>query len=322
VAGGGGPIESPSRRRIYIGDEPVAARIRVLSLLIALDSATAFAHPGAGIAVDLRGQIYFTDTGAGVWKVDRQGRLTRHPGQAVHWMAIDTRGDFSQRDMPPDIAGHLSVVGPDPSLIQSSDFPIAVGRDGTLFYPRADGDRVKIMRVPPGGSPAVLASLPPIREVGPEGNSKNVPWITGLAAGPGGSLYYAERDAVRKISTEGSVSLVAGNVTVPDCTPPPALEDSRIGPGLRGLDVMPDGTIYVAASGCKALLKISPRGVVEVALGAEAAWTPTGVAISGDDVYVLEYWYPKSERREDWIPRVRKLSRDGNVTVIASVRRD
>ena len=300
----------------------MAAGIRVLSLLIALDSATVFAHPGAGIVVDLRGQIYFTDTGAGVWKVDRQGRLTRHPGQAIHWMAIDKRGAFAQRDIPPGVAGHLSLIGPDPSLIQSSDFPIAVGRDSSLFYPQADGDRVKIMRMAPGGSPAVFAALPPIREVDPEGELKNVPWINGLAAGPGGSLYYAERDAVRRISAEGSVSLVAGNVTVPGCTPPPALEGSRIGTGLRGLDVMADGTIFVAASGCKALLKIGPRGVVEVALGAEAAWTPTGVAISGDDVYVLEYWYPKSERREDWIPRVRKLSRDGKVTVIASVRRD
>ena len=83
----------------------------------------------------------------------------------------------------------------------------------------------------------------------------------------------------------------------------------------------PDGTVYVAASGCSAVLKIAPDGSVSVVLRASDAWTPTGVAISGDDLYVLEYRYIESERREDWLPRVRKVSRDGKVSIIAAVER-
>ncbi len=142
-----------------------------------------------------------------------------------------------------------------------------------------------------------------------------------LAAGPERSLYYAERDTVRKIAADGTVSLVAGPITVPACERPPVAEDDRLGPALRGLAVSGDGTVYVAASACKAVLKIGPGSALSIVLRAEAAWTPTAVALSGDDLYVLEYWSVKAENREAWIPRVRKLAREGKVTVLATVRR-
>jgi len=298
-----------------------ATRFLGLFLGSLLATAPAFAHPGAGIVVDRHGQVFFIDTGAGVWKIDREGRLARHPGEAYHFLAIDHRGGLTDRDMPRNTGGELPVVGPDPTLILSSDFPIAVGPDGALYYPRAVGSGVQVMRVAPGGTTAAFATLPPVLEMGADGKAKPVPWIHGLAAGPDGALYYPERDAVRRIAADGTVSLVAGGITVPGCERPAAVEDDRLGPGLRGLAVAPNGTIYVAASGCKALLKITPAGAVSVVIRAEEAWTPTAVAISGDDLYVLEYWFVKAERREEWLPRVRRVSRDGKAVVIAKVER-
>ena len=99
------------------------------------------------------------------------------------------------------------------------------------------------------------------------------------------------------------------------------LSTARLGPALRGLDVASDGTVYVAASACSAVLKIAPDRSASVVLRASDAWTPTGVAISGDDLYVLEYRYIESERREDWLPRVGKVTRDGKVSTIAAVER-
>ena len=32
------------------------------------------AHPGSGIVIDKEGNIYFTDTGKGVWKIDTKGQ--------------------------------------------------------------------------------------------------------------------------------------------------------------------------------------------------------------------------------------------------------
>src|SRR6185295_16221184 len=103
---------------------------------------------------------------------------------------------------------------------------------------------------------------------------------------------------------------------VADCTRFPNIE-TNLGPFLRGLDVAPDGTIYIAANGCCAVLKITAKGEITPVLRATSPWSPTGVAVSGDSVYVLEYLHTASGDRRDWIPRVRKLSSDGTAAVIA-----
>jgi streptogramin lyase len=280
------------------------------------------AHPGSGIVVDRQGQVYFVDTGLGVWRIDRQGRMARHPGPAYHWMTIDPEGRFNQQRMPRGVGGELTVVGLDPTLIISSDFPVTIGSDGAFYYPQAGRDgRVRVMRRAPSGEPGVFATLPIATETGPDGQAVQAEWVHGLAAGPNGYLYYTERDAVRRIAPDGTVSLVAGRIAVPDCVHPPAAKEERLGPALRGLDVTPDGTVYVAASACSALLKITPGGAVSVVLRASDAWSPMGVAVAGEDLYVLEYRYIEADRREDWLPRVRKVSREGRVTVIATVER-
>jgi formylglycine-generating enzyme required for sulfatase activity len=85
--------------------------------------------------------------------------------------------------------------------------------------------------------------------------------------------------------------------------------------------VAADGTVYVAASACSAVLKITPEGTVSVVLRATDGWSPQGVAVAGDTLYVLEYNYVATDRREDWLPRVRKLAPDGTASVIAQVEK-
>ncbi|WP_165227331.1 hypothetical protein [Aquisphaera insulae] len=289
--------------------------------VLVFSSMAARAHPGSGIVVDRSGRIYFVDTGVGVWTIDTQGRLARHEGEAFHWLAIDRRGGLSARDMPRDAGGELPVIGRDPTLILSSDFPIAVGPDGVFYYPRAVGDRVRIMRLRPGEKPEVFAMLPPVLEVDSSGREKAVPWIHGLAAAADGSLYYSELAAVRRIAPDGKIAVVADKVKVPSCDRPPAAKDEHLGPALRGLDVRPDGTVFVAASACGTVLRIAPDGTTSVALRTEGVWSPTAVVLAGEDLLVLEYWSVKATTRQAWIPRVRKLSGDGKVTLLATVER-
>ncbi|MEW5899971.1 MAG: hypothetical protein AB1715_00745 [Acidobacteriota bacterium] len=197
---------------------------------------------------------------------------------------------------------------------------MSVGSDGALYYPQVASDgRVRVMRLAPSGESKVFAILPVATEIGRDGRTVEAQWIHGLAAGPDGSLYYTEKHAVRHIARDGTVSLVAGNITVPDCVHPSGANDERLGPALRGLVVSSDGTIYVAASACSALLKITQQGAVSVVLRASDHWSPMGVALSDGDLYVLEYRYIEVERAEDWLPRVRRISRDGEVSVVASV---
>src|SRR5262249_46887058 len=70
--------------------------------------------------------------------------------------------------------------------------------------------------------------------------------------------------------------------------------------------------------GCRCVVRITPEGKVETVLKAERPWTPTGVAVRGKDVFVLEYTH-YTNKHEDWAPRVRKLGPDGKVAILATV---
>lgn len=291
------------------------ARAIACIVLIACVTGAAFAHPGSAIVVDRQGQVYFVDTGSGVWKIDRNGRLVRHAGPAFHWMAIDLDGSFRTTSLPSGSEYELRKAGANPTLILSSDFPVLIGPDRAFYYPEAGRDgRVRVVRLTGSGSRSVRATLPASTESGP------LRWLNGLAAGRDGSIYYAEDRAVRRIDPRGTISTVAGNIAVAGCAAIPGIE-APDGPYLRGLDVAADGTVFVAASGCGAVLKITPQGRVSSILRSTTPWSPTAVAVVGNDVYVLEYLHTASDNRREWVPRVRKVQSNGTVSVVAAVSR-
>jgi len=88
------------------------------------------------------------------------------------------------------------------------------------------------------------------------------------------------------------------------------------GHAVGGVTVDLVGNIYVADFG-EYVWKITPEGKVETILKAERPWTPTGVAVRGKDIFVLEYTH--TDKPKDWAPRVRKLSADGKVTILADL---
>jgi hypothetical protein len=289
------------------------ARIRRLllaSLLVASAAATAIAHPGSGIVIDRRGYVYFADTGRGVWSIDPGGRLARHDGPRFHWMAIEERERPPGSRLPAIQGGEVVAVGVRPTLLLSSDVPIAVGRDGALYYPELGPDqRLRIMRFTRSGAGSVWAFLPGVLR-----------WVNGLAAGPDGSLYYTEDKAVRRIDRRGVVSTLAESVAVPDCVGIPGTEPGSE-PYLRGLAVGADGAVFVAASGCGAVLRITPRGRITTMLRTASPWSPTAVAASASGLYVLEYLHTATEDRQAWVPRVRKMLPNGTIVGIAAVVR-
>jgi sugar lactone lactonase YvrE len=281
----------------------------------------ALGHPSSGIVVDAQGQVFFQDaTGRSIWKIDPQGRLTKYSDRiGGHWMALDAEGSFSRARVP-----HFERITPDgerPALVVADGgSPIAVNRDGHLYYlcgfsrtePMNPGGPL-IGRVSPGGKPTVFT--PDLKET-----VEKLSGITGLAAGPDGWLYAACPSAVLRIGPDGAVSTLVRPVAVADCDEdfPDGNRDFPL-PALRGLAVDADGTVYAAATGCHRVLKITRDGKVEVVLKAERPWSPTGVAVHGGEVYVLEYTNANGGQADGWTPRVRKLARDGEVTTLATI---
>jgi sugar lactone lactonase YvrE len=281
----------------------------------------AFAHPGSGIVVDEKGQVFFQDTvGRAIWKIDAQGKLTKFDDKrGGHWMALDSEGSFSRADLK--LVGGVERITPSgvkPALIVApGGAPIVVNRDGNLYYGLRllDGDKRApgITQISPDGKQTLFAPEL-IKTVENQ-------WITGLATGPDGSLYLAYPSAVFKVRMDGTFTTLVRPVVVKDCD-----EDLPDGatpsPYLRGLAVDLRGTVYAAATGYHCVVKITPGGKVETVLKAERPWSPTGVALFGGDLYVLEYINPIREPASSWVPRVRKLGRDGKVTILATLARD
>lgn len=303
--------------RIIIGRFP---RNMMALLAASLAALPLLAHPGSGIVVDSQGRVYFVHAQVGIWMADADGALGYCEGPAYHFLICDRDRRFANHTWPRFPDGEIEVVGTNPALLHASSFPVSIAPDGALYYPEAAEDGpVRIMRTTPEGERTVFATLPVAMEIDFEGKPVQAKWIHGLAAGRDGALYYTEKQSVRRIGSDGSVSLVAGDIVVPDCVRPSAITDDRGGPVLRGLDVADDGSIYVAAAGCSALLRIDPDGAVSVALRSSDSWAPTGVAVAGDTIYVLEHKYIPSEQARDWLPRVRRLSPVGDAIVIAEV---
>jgi sugar lactone lactonase YvrE len=289
---------------------------RSLLFVLLLSAASAGAHPGAAISVTADGRVFFVDTGGGIYSVERDRRLVRHEGPAFHWFAADLQGRFRRTQWPSIPGGELRAIGVNPTLILSSDVPVTIGTDGRFYFPERGRDgRVHIVGVDAGGARAVRAVLPPVLSGG-----QPAVWLNGLAAGPNGSLYYTEDRIVRKVDAQGRVSIVAANVTVANCTAIPGIEPGYR-PYLRGLAVARDGSVYVAASGCGALLKIDAAGRTRTILRTAAPWSPTAVTIAGDDVYVLEYLHTASDDRREWLARVRKIAPNGTATILATTSR-
>lgn len=299
-------------------------QIPVLLALLGLFGAirnTASAHPAAGIVVDPMGQVYFIYSGHGVCTIDTQGKLSYvHRSRGGHWLCLDANGSFSK--VQPAFFERITAKGSSPALIfADGGAPIVVNADGNLYYgsnPIDDG------KMPPGGlSVSRMSTGGKLTEFAPSLKSVLAQinqGVTGLAASPAGVIYVASPSAIFKVKTDGTVSTLVNPLVAQDCDADPAdhIPTNPL-PYLRGLAVTSNGTVYAAGTSCHRVLKITADGQVETALKAERPWSPTGVALHGDDVYILEYTAANGGRDEGWLPRVRKLGGDGKVTTLVTI---
>jgi hypothetical protein len=291
-------------------------------LLPALCTGLAVAHPSSGIVVDEDGQVFFTDNGGdsksgSLWKIDAKGKLSRVHNAGWHWLALDGKDRFSKEDLKKWFEKQLTMnfdrmplADSKGALLQADGAPFVVEREGNLCWAKGN---LEIARLSPKGEVTLLA--PALKET-----AGKLGGIKGLAAGPDGCLYAACPSAILKIKADGKVITLVHPIALKDVDtdlPEGTPEDQK--PFLRGLAVDSQGTVYAAATGCRCVVKVGPDGKVEVVMKAEGPWSPTGVAVHGEDVYVLEYTDPNKGDHDGWLPRVRRLGRDGKVTTLATI---
>jgi DNA-binding beta-propeller fold protein YncE len=288
-------------------------------LLIAQPS---WAHPASGIVVDAQGNVYFVYSNVGVLRINPGGSLSyAYHSRGGHWLALDAAGVFSRARLPE--YERITPDGAIPALIfASGGAPLVVGADGYLYY-GSNGSAeesfptgaLTVARLSPQGqresfSPLLKQKLAELKD-----------GITGIAAGPGGSIYVATWNGIVVLNADGSIARIVNPLRVSDCDVDPADHNpaNASSPLFRGLGVDSEGNAFVAATSCHRVVEITPQGRVSSILKSERPWSPTGVAVSGGEIYVLEYTNANGPKTEGWVPRVRKRAPDGTWTTLGPV---
>lgn len=274
------------------------------------------AHPSSGLVVMDKGEVYFVHSGVGVARIEPDGKLTyvkRSTGG--HWLCLDREGTFAQTQ--PKFFERITPEGEKPAIIfADGGAPLAVLRDGQLYYASnwEGGDKH-----PPGGLAVSRQTVEGQLSVWARELAgalrKSDEGVTGLAAGPDGSLYVASPSRIWNVNVKGGVGHFTGSVKDCDEDLPPNWK----APGFRGLCVTPEQKVYAAATGCRAVIGFT-NNAFETVLKSERPWSPTDVAWHDGDVFVLEWTNPNGGVTDGWRPRVRKLARDGTITTLVEVK--
>jgi len=142
---------------------------------------------------------------------------------------------------------------------------------------------------------------------------QSVPYsLGGMAIATDGTLYFVHGANVSKLTTNGALTPLVRDVVLENASGKPAGATS-----LLGLAIDTQGNACVADHGNRRILKIAPGGEPTTLIRAEEGWFPTGVAVRGGDLFMLEESH--TEAYQPLGTRVRKLAPDGKVTVLATV---
>jgi hypothetical protein len=274
------------------------------------------AHPSSGLVVTDKGDVYFVHSGVGVARIGPDGELIYVKRSAGgHWLCLDREGRFARTQ--PKFFERITPDGEKPAILfADGGAPITVGRDGALYFASNwEGGE----KHPPGGltvSRQTVDGRFSVLSTNLAGALRGLDeGVTGLAGAADGTLYVASPSSLWKVSQDGGVNRFAGQVKECDENLPPNWR----APGFRGLCVAANGSVYAAATGCRAVV-ILTNDVFQTILKSERPWSPTDVAWREGDVFVLEWTNPNGGVTDGWRPRVRKRSRDGSITILAEVK--
>jgi sugar lactone lactonase YvrE len=280
------------------------------------------AHEGWGIVVDRQGQVYFSDIPTNtIWKIIVEGKLeAAATNQHSHSLIKGDDGNIygahengSVWRVTPD-SGFTEVLPP------NGDFPLSlhsfiIDRDGSIYSMNSgsvQSGQVKILKKAPDAEVTTLAGNTRGYADG-RGSEAKFTSIDGMDWAADGSLYVTDGTYVRRVAMDGLVTTVGGG----------ELTSESWGEDLMGLTVVPRNEILVADYSNRRILKIMPDGSVQTVLETGLIWSPTGVALVGDVLYVLEHLRMPlvllGNIEIGAYIRVRKISPDGAATTLATV---
>lgn len=303
-----------------------SALAAVAMLALGIGANTVVAHPSSGIVVDRRGAVIFADERRNiVFRIDANGKLTQWiTRKHCHELFLDGEDNLYGEHLEylSESAGWRSSIWKRDATGRMTDvYGPAVGFAPGLLLDRLGNRYQSNGNESPNGSVPVITSRSPDGRVtvlaggtrgerDGKGDAVQLGTVLGMAWGPEQNLYFIEADAVRRVTMEGMVTTLARGFRGPK---DPDLPTQR----LWGLTVDSTGTAFVADSGNRRVIKVTGDGKVSTVLRTEKPWSPAGVVLKGDTLFVLEHGFTPPATSLG--PRVRKLLPDGTAVVLATV---
>lgn len=156
----------------------------------------------------------------------------------------------------------------DGMLAIEASFPtidsIAVGNDGVIYLVSSS----KIYKISPDGKIFKIAGL-----ASPGYNGDGIPAINAALYSPrhlsiasDGSIYFVDLYRIRRIDPNGIISTIAGTGKSGYSGDGGPAINAKIG-SVYGMDIGPDGSVYIADSSSNRIRRISPDGIITTIAG-------------------------------------------------------
>ncbi|MCK6616904.1 MAG: hypothetical protein L6Q51_04595 [Cyclobacteriaceae bacterium] len=256
----------------------------LISLL--LISGSAWAHPGVGIVMDSKGNVFYTDL-KHVWKIDIQGKKSVVIKNVhTHELYMDESDNLYGEHLwyngeRLDTWGHYvwkySADGRFEKIIPDTEgfltnYSFVRDHHGNMYWANRDKDCQHIVKHDRNG----------ITTFFDKACFENIRWMT---ASPTGNVYLVDKYDLKMINRWGQVTTLTKQLPERRFTQA-LVNDPHL---VMGLSTDRIDNVYVAIYGAGKVKKVTPGGKVFTVAETEMLWSPTGVlSAPNGDLWILE----------------------------------
>lgn len=275
-------------------------RFILLLFCLFLGVASAVGHPGVGIVMDKRGNVFYTDL-THVWKITPDGERTIAVRDVhTHELYLDARGDlYGEHEWYEGEAtdkwgnyvwclsrdGLLEKTIPDVKGFLDNN-TLVRDREGNSYWSKKTEGTVVLMKQAANGRNLLFTDHP----------FRDIRWM--YFSEEDGHLYVVDHLTIKKVASSGEVIVLAEDLK--EKQPPfKGVADRHY---LFGLWTDAQKNVYVALYGAGKVKKISPNKKITTFFKSPDGWSPCGGMTASDGTHWVMEFSAKNKTR------VRKIS--------------